>query len=1824
MPSFRPTASHKSHRLTDFIGAKFASARRKRRRLRERSRRLVNLESLEQRLLLATVSIPVGNDNTLYENGTGDISNGRGNHIFAGKTQTDGFIRRAVMAFNPLDAGIPAGSTITEATLGLSVSRAPANARPTAMTLHSLTQDWGEGTSRAAGQEGQGIASTRNDATWLHTFWDIREWDTLGGDFDPAISAAADVGPVGTTTTWSSDGLVADVQNWVDNPTTNFGWILIGDEESNGTARRFWSGDSLSGLNPKLDVTFEPQTLNIVLNDFLISENGGSTMAAVTRTKVGGDLTVQLFSDDTSEATLMNTVVIPDGQNASLPFPINAVDDNLLDGTQFVTITASAAGHVTGFQSLGVSDFEPLAVTIADSSISESGGSTLATVSRTDSSFPLTIDLAIDDTSEATAPASITLAVGETESAPFVIDAADDSILDGTQTVTILASASGFESAVGTLNVTDFEELTVSITGDSIQEAGGTTTAVVSRPDSAGFLLVTLASDDTGEATVRPGILIPDGQVQSLPFNIFGVDDGALDGTQIVTISATATGYQAGSDSLEVTDFGPLVVAIADGSISELGGSTTATVTRTDTTGALSVQLLSDDLGEATVAASVTIRNGQATSAPFAVNAVDDAGLDGTQTVTITAKADGHGTGFSTLDITDFEQLSVSIDADSISENGSTTTGTVTRTDTNGDLTVNLVVDDPTGATVAGSVIIVDGQAISPAFTIGAVDDAVVDGTQTVTISATATGYVAATDTLDITDFEELIISIDASTISENGGATTATVTRADTSGDLTVNLISEDPTEAVVVASVVIPDGQTTSSLIAIDAVDDLLFDGTQTVTISASAPGYVDASDTLGVTDFEELGILIADGAISENGGTTTGTVTRNDPLGDLVVLLMSDASDEAAVDASVTIPDGEIAADFSINGVDDSLLDGTQTVAIGASAAGYQPISVSLAVTDFEQLAITLATSAIGEDGGLTTATVIRPGLQGDLVLQLASSDPGEATVLESVTIPNGLSSRNFLVRAQDESDLDGDQTVVVTASASGYIDGTAEVRVIDDDTVTIAIEPSKDNTLYENQLGSRSNGAGDFLFSGRNRQASNGIRRVVLGFDLTNQGIPAGSTVTSANLSLSVSQSTSPNDEPTTIHRLTQDWGEGTSHAAGAEGGGGDSAPGDATWIHSFYDTQQWATPGGGFEAAASATVGVGAAGSLATWSSDALTSDVQNWLEAPSMNYGWILVGNEATATTAKRFASKDNPTGISPLLTLTYAAPSESLTLIPADASISENGGGTAVTISRTGSTANDLTVMLSSDDTSEATAPASVTITAGSTSATFGVVAVDDAILDGTQLTTIRATATGFVPGAGAIGVIDFEPLSIAIADDSISESRGMTTATVTRIATAGDLLVTLLSADSTEAVVVGSITISDGQATSDPFAVEAVNDSVLDGIQAVSIIASAAGYEPGSDSLEVIDDDTTGVSLDGDVLTISGSVRDDNLTLEIQGSNLVISDPFNALSTRGLGSTGAVLSQVSVPLASISGGVTIKTEGGTNTVRLDATIDNAVTDILSYVGGNDQDRLIVEGQGLSLDLSRFSDVDQVDIRGDGVNTLNLNPDSVLLNISNGLTVQASVDDTVNYGDGWRLNNTVNLDGVLYRVLVQGNAQFLLNGPSIWQNPIDAFDLDNDGFISATADVLPSINELNVPTIISDDGMLPLAPSALVLRPNGPFHDTDGDGVLSPSDILARINRLHQQAGAGEGEGEGVAFSFVAPVYSGAPSTVGELDRPSEPIPLWGHDADNQDGWHVIGTIDEEPVAHDHYAASVDHALAELDSVDLLDAIDELSDALD
>jgi hypothetical protein len=192
-------------------------------------------------------------DNALYEDAVGALSNGAGQHMFTGKTG-GGTTVRALVAFN-VKSNVPVGATITAVKLHLNLSRFSSPSTRT-LGLHRLLTDWGEGDADASGGEGGGAPASVGDATWLHTFYPDSWWSSPGGDFEAGSSASIEVEGLGAYKWGSTDQMVADVQRWLDDPSSNHGWMLM-EEENKTDAKRFDTRENASEADrPRLTVTF--------------------------------------------------------------------------------------------------------------------------------------------------------------------------------------------------------------------------------------------------------------------------------------------------------------------------------------------------------------------------------------------------------------------------------------------------------------------------------------------------------------------------------------------------------------------------------------------------------------------------------------------------------------------------------------------------------------------------------------------------------------------------------------------------------------------------------------------------------------------------------------------------------------------------------------------------------------------------------------------------------------------------------------------------------------------------------------------------------------------------------------------------------------------------------------------------------------------------------------------------------------------------------------------------------------------------------------------------------------------------------------------------------------------------------------------------------------------------------------------------------------------------------------------------------------------------------------------------------------------------------
>jgi hypothetical protein len=286
----------------------------------------------------------------------------------------------------------------------------------------------------------------------------------------------------------------------------------------------------------------------------------------------------------------------------------------------------------------------------------------------------------------------------------------------------------------------------------------------------------------------------------------------------------------------------------------------------------LTVQLDTTDVLEIQVPASVFIPAGQ-TSAVFDVTIVDDTRLDGTHSTAVIAGAPYYLTGSQQMSVQDNETATLSVTLPtglSEAKGFNSGTGTVAASAPVGfAIPVRLTSGDTTELTLPSTIYIQSGQT-SATFLVTAPDDTIIDGPQLVTVTAQVTNWTSGTALTTVLDDDTnitlTVIFGNFPGIEGAGNVSSGLQVRLGgfTSNDVVVQLTSSLTNKISVPAAVLIRAGQqsvTTNLFLP----DDNLMDGTQTVLLTGTAPGFLPGTRSLTIPDNDAHHFVI--GAIPTN---------------------------------------------------------------------------------------------------------------------------------------------------------------------------------------------------------------------------------------------------------------------------------------------------------------------------------------------------------------------------------------------------------------------------------------------------------------------------------------------------------------------------------------------------------------------------------------------------------------------------------------------------------------------------------------------------------------------------------------------------------------------------------------------------------------------------------------------------------------------------------------------------------------------------------------------------------------------------------------------
>jgi hypothetical protein len=664
--------------------------------------------------------------------------------------------------------------------------------------------------------------------------------------------------------------------------------------------------------------------------------------------------------------------------------------------------------------------------------------------------------------------------------------------------------------------------------------------------------------------------------------------------------------------------------------------------------------------------------------------------------------------------------------------------------------------------------------------------------------TSTDAGYSGRTGTVSVTNRNDDLAGYAATPSSglvttEAGGTATFQLSlSSQPAADVVVALSSSDTTEGTVSpASVIFTVANwNVAQTVTVTGVDDLVADGPiayaiQMVGTSTDA-GYAGRTGTVSVTntdnDFAGITVGAPSGTSTSEAGTsvTFTMVLASQPTADVTIPLSSSDTTEGTVSpASVTFTTANwnVAQTVTVTGVDDLLADGTQSyvIAIGPATSadvGYQgrdPADLTFTNTDNDVAGIAVGapsgTSTSEAGTSVTFTMVLTSQPTADVTIPFSSSDTTEGTVSPAsvtFTTANWNVAQTVTVTGVDDLLADGTQSYVIAIGPATSADASYQGQDPTDLTFTNADNDVAGVTVGAPSGFSTSEAGTSVTFTMVLTSQPTADVTIPLSSSDTTEGTvsPASVTFTAANWNVAQTVTVTGVDDLVVDDSQTFVIAIGPSTSTDQGYNGID--PVDLTFINTDDDAAGLVTtPSSGLvttEAGGTATFQLTLSSQptgdvvVALSSSDptegtispaSVTFTAADWNVAQTVTVTGVddLVADGAIAYAVQLSASSADAGYQGRTGTVSVTNQDDDVAGItvgaPSGTSTSEAGTSVTLTMALTSQPTADVTIPLSSSNTTEGTvSPASVTFTAANwnEAQTVTVTGVDDLVVDGTQ----------------------------------------------------------------------------------------------------------------------------------------------------------------------------------------------------------------------------------------------------------------------------------------------------------------------------------------------------------------------------------------------------------------------------------------------------------------------------------------------------------
>ncbi|WP_155969106.1 DUF4347 domain-containing protein, partial [Kamptonema formosum] len=431
-------------------------------------------------------------------------------------------------------------------------------------------------------------------------------------------------------------------------------------------------------------------------------------------------------------------------------------------------------------------------------------------------------------------------------------------------------------------------------------------------------------------------------------------------------------------------------------------------------------------------------------------------------------------------------ELDVSFNASSFSEGAGAiaATGTVTRTGTTaGALTVSLSSSDTTEATVPLTVTIPNGAA-SVTFAVGAVDDPVVDGLQPVTVTASATNYIAGAGVLSVTDDDTagVVVSSAIASATEGGAGESYQISlQSQPASEVTVQFDTGSQIQPIAQLTFT-PANWNNPQVVIVAAVEDAVAEGNHTGTITHTAvsadanySGIGINATVVSITDNDSAGVTVSQTSLSatEGGAGESYQISlQSQPASEVTVQFDTGSQIQPIAQLTFTPANWNNPQVVIVAAVEDAVAEGNHTGTITHTAvsadANYSGIGINatvVSITDNDSAGVTVSqTSLSATEGGAGESYQISLQSQpaSEVTVQFDTGSQIQPIAQLTFTPANWNNPQVVIVAAVEDAVAEGNHTGTITHTAvsadanySGIGINATVVSITDNDSAGVTV-------------------------------------------------------------------------------------------------------------------------------------------------------------------------------------------------------------------------------------------------------------------------------------------------------------------------------------------------------------------------------------------------------------------------------------------------------------------------------------------------------------------------------------------------------------------------------------------------------------------------------------------------------------------------------------------------------------------------------------------------------------------------------------------------